>query len=178
MERLEVEVGALPGPGAGPHRCEMATRSTPAQPHRRLQPARRPRTLAGSSRSRAPLETPPRRGQGARPARAQHFCRRASSRSRWPHLVQLASTRGRQVSIVRRRLNQFLGEPDVDESTDRYQLLFDRLDKAVGVPDVEEAGYMRFDLLKTLLRMSAPAAQHWLQWANVGPNDPSGSLHR
>jgi hypothetical protein len=61
-------------------------------------------------------------------------------------------TRGRHVSIVRRRLNQFLAEPQPDECTDRYQLFFDRLDKAVGVPDVEETGYMQFERLRSLLR--------------------------
>ncbi|MGO8965378.1 hypothetical protein [Mycobacterium sp.] len=77
-------------------------------------------------------------------------------------------TRGRHVSIVRRRLNQFLAEPQPDECTDRYQLLFDRLDKAVGVPDVEETGYMPFERLRSLLRMTAPAAQQWLRWAMAG----------
>ena len=77
-------------------------------------------------------------------------------------------TRGRHVSIVRRRLNQFLADPQLDESTDRYQLLFDRLDKAVGTPDTEEIGYMRFERLRALLRMSAPAAQQWLKWAMAG----------
>jgi len=77
-------------------------------------------------------------------------------------------TRGCHVSIVRRRLNQFLAEPQPDECTDRYQLLFDRLDKAVGVPDVEETGYMPFERLRSLLRMTAPAAQQWLRWAMAG----------
>ena len=77
-------------------------------------------------------------------------------------------TRGRHVSIVRRRLNDFLADPQVDESTDRYQLLFNRLDKAVGAPDVEEIGYMRFERLRGLLRMAVPAAQQWLKWAMAG----------
>lgn len=77
-------------------------------------------------------------------------------------------TRGRNVSIVRKRLNQFLADPELDETSDRYQLLFDRLDQALGVPEVEELGYMRFDRLRTLLRMSAPAAQQWLKWAMSG----------
>lgn len=49
-------------------------------------------------------------------------------------------TRGRHVSLVKRRLNQFLGQDDLDESTDRYQVLFERLDQAVGTPDAAEAG--------------------------------------
>jgi hypothetical protein len=73
-------------------------------------------------------------------------------------------TRGRHVSIVRRRLDQFLADPQLDASTDRYQLLFDRLDSAVGGPDVEETGYMTFERLRALLRMSAAAAQQWLKW--------------
>jgi hypothetical protein len=74
-------------------------------------------------------------------------------------------TRGRHVSIVRRRLNQFLADPTIDETTDRYQVLFDRLDKALGDPDIEEVGYMRFDRLRALLRMPEPAAKQWVQWA-------------
>lgn len=100
-------------------------------------------------------------------------------RAAGPHLSMFASpgaataltelTRGRNVSLVRKRLNRFLAEPDVDESSDRYQLLFDRLDKALGDPDPEEAEYVTFDRLKNLLKMSSPtAAQHWLQWAMSG----------
>lgn len=77
-------------------------------------------------------------------------------------------SRGRNVSIVRKRLNQFLANPTSDESTDRYQLLFDRLDKALGEPDIEELGYMTFDRLRALLRMTVPAAQQWLSWAMAG----------
>lgn len=77
-------------------------------------------------------------------------------------------TRGRHVSLVKRRLNQFLGQEDLDETTDRYQTLMNRLDQAVGAPDAAEAGSMTFNQLKTLLRMSLPAAQQWLQWAITG----------
>ena len=38
------------------------------------------------------------------------------------------------VSLVKRRLNQFLGQDDLDESTDRYQELLERLARAVGAP--------------------------------------------
>lgn len=99
-------------------------------------------------------------------------------RAAGPRLSMLASpgavaalsalTRGRNVSLVRKRLNKFLSEPEIDESTDRYQLLRDRLDKAVGDPDPEEAEYMTFDRLRTLLKMSALSAQHWVQWAMSG----------
>jgi hypothetical protein len=80
-------------------------------------------------------------------------------------LIELS--RGRHVSLVRRRLNQFLDPAGVDESTDRYELLFDRIDRAVGDPDPEEAGYMQFSRLRELLRMSESAAQVWLQWATT-----------
>jgi hypothetical protein len=76
-------------------------------------------------------------------------------------------SRGRNVSLVRRRLNQFLDPSGVDESTDRYQLLFSRLDKAVGDPDPEEAGYTQFSRLRELLRMSEAAANVWLEWATT-----------
>jgi hypothetical protein len=74
-------------------------------------------------------------------------------------------TRGRNVSLVKRRLNQFLDQTNLDESTDRYQLLFDRLDDAVGPPDIDEVGYVAFDRLRNLLRMSPAAAQRWARWA-------------
>ncbi|MCZ0730905.1 hypothetical protein [Mycolicibacterium iranicum] len=74
-------------------------------------------------------------------------------------------TRGRHVSLVKRRLNQFLIQEDLDQSADRYQLLFDRLDRAVGDPDVDEAGYLTFNQLKQLLRMSQVGAERWLRWA-------------
>lgn len=76
-------------------------------------------------------------------------------------------TRGRHVSLVKTRLNQFLNQADLDESTDRYQLLNDRLDKAVGTADVEEIGYLTFNQLKVLLRTSQTGAQRWLQWATA-----------
>ncbi len=76
-------------------------------------------------------------------------------------------TRGRHVSLVKTRLNQFLDRADLDEATDRYQLLHDRLDKAVGAPDVEETGYLAFNQLKVLLRTSQVGAQRWLQWATA-----------
>jgi hypothetical protein len=76
-------------------------------------------------------------------------------------------TRGRHVSLVKTRLNQFLNQDDLDESTDRYQLLNERLDRAVGTPDVEEIGYLTFNQLKTLLRTSQTGAQRWLQWATA-----------
>jgi hypothetical protein len=99
-------------------------------------------------------------------------------RAAGPNLSMLASpgvvaaldnlTRGRSVSLVRRRLNEFLAEPALDEASDRYQILFDRLNKAIGVPDSEEVGYPTFDQLKSLLRVSRPAAQQWINWALSG----------
>jgi hypothetical protein len=76
-------------------------------------------------------------------------------------------TRGRHVSLVKTRLNQFLNQADLDESTDRYQLLNDRLDKGVGTADVEEIGYLTFNQLKVLMRTSQTGAQRWLQWATA-----------
>lgn len=74
-------------------------------------------------------------------------------------------TRGRHASLVKTRLNQFLNQDDIDESADRYQLLSDRLDKAVGTPDVEEIGYLTFNQLKKLLCTTPAGAQRWLEWA-------------
>jgi hypothetical protein len=77
-------------------------------------------------------------------------------------------TRGRNVSIVKRRLNQFLADPQPDESSDRYQALLDRLDRGLGSPDSEELGYPTFDRIKQLLRMRRDAAQQWVSWAMAG----------
>lgn len=74
-------------------------------------------------------------------------------------------TRGRHASLVKTRLNQFLNQDNVAESTDRYQLLSDRLDKAVGAPDIEEIGYLTFNQLKNHLRTTPAAARRWLHWA-------------
>lgn len=76
-------------------------------------------------------------------------------------------TRGRHVSLVKRRLNQFLDQTDLDDSTDRYQMLLDRLDKGVGAADAEEAGYLTFNQLKVLLGTSRTGTQRWLHWATT-----------
>ena len=76
-------------------------------------------------------------------------------------------TRGRHVSLVKRRLNDFLDQTDLDESADRYQVLLDRLDAAAGVQDVEEARYLTFNQLKVLLCTSQIGAQRWLRWATA-----------
>lgn len=78
-----------------------------------------------------------------------------------------ALTRGRHVSLVKRRLNDYLDQTDLGESTDRYQLLLDRLDKAVGTQDVDEARYLTFNQLKVLLRTSQRGARRWLDWATT-----------
>lgn len=107
------------------------------------------------------------------PGRAAEYLIRAAA----PDLSMLAApgvvaavnelTRGRHVSLVKRRLNQFLGQDDLDESTDRYQELLDRLDHAVGAPDAAEAGSLTFDQLRLQLRMSRDGAQRWLHWATA-----------
>jgi hypothetical protein len=103
---------------------------------------------------------------------AEHLIRAAEDRLSMlaaPGVVAAISelTRGRHVSLVKRRLNQFLNQDDLDQSADRYQILFDRLDRAVGNLDVDEAGYLTFNQLKVLLRMSQAGAERWLQWATA-----------
>lgn len=103
---------------------------------------------------------------------AEHLIRAAEDRLSMlsaPGVVAAISelTRGRHVSLVKTRLNQFLKQDDLDESADRYQLLLDRLDRAVGTLDVDEAGYLTFNQLKVLLRMSRAGAERWLQWATA-----------
>jgi hypothetical protein len=107
------------------------------------------------------------------PGRAAEYLIRAAA----PDLSMLAApgvvaavielTRGRHVSLVKRRLNQFLGQDDLDESTDRYQELLDRLDHAVGAPDPAEAGSLTFNQLRLQLHMSRDGAQQWLHWATA-----------
>lgn len=104
---------------------------------------------------------------------AEHLIRAAGrhlSMFAAPGVVETLSelTRGRNVSIVKRRLNQFLADPQPDESSDHYQALLDRLDLGLGSPDSEELGYPTFDRIKQLLRMRRDAAQQWVSWAMAG----------
>lgn len=104
---------------------------------------------------------------------AEHLIRAAGrhlSMFAAPGVVDTLSelTRSRNVSIVKRRLNQFLADPQPDESADRYQALLDRLDRGLGSPDAEELGYPTFDRMKQLLRMSRGSAQQWVSWAMAG----------
>ncbi|MFD6197309.1 hypothetical protein ACFWE3_11455 [Mycobacteriaceae bacterium NPDC060252] len=104
---------------------------------------------------------------------AEHLIRAAGqhlSMLAAPGVVETLSelTRGRNVSIVRRRLNQFLADPQPDESSDRYQALLDRLDRGLGSPDAEELSYPTFDRMRKLLRMRRDAAEQWVSWAMAG----------
>jgi hypothetical protein len=103
---------------------------------------------------------------------AEHLIRAAEDRLSMlaaPGVVAAISelTRGRHVSLVKTRLNQFLNQDDLDESTDRYQIVLERLDRAIGTPDVGEAGYLTFNQLTVLLRTSRAGAERWLQWATA-----------
>lgn len=104
---------------------------------------------------------------------AEHLIRAAGrylSMFAAPGVVDTLSelTRGRNVSIVKRRLNQFLADPEPDESSDRYQALLDRLDRGLGLPDAEELSYPTFDRMRQLLRMRRDGAQQWVSWAMAG----------
>jgi hypothetical protein len=104
---------------------------------------------------------------------AEHLIRAAGqhlSMFAAPGVVETLSelTRGRNVSIVKRRLNQFLGDPQPDESSDRYLALLDRLDRGLGSPYAEELSYPTFDRIRHLLRMRRDAAQQWVSWAMAG----------
>lgn len=101
---------------------------------------------------------------------AEHLIRAAGQQLSMfaaPGVVDTLSelTRGRNVSIVKRRLNQFLADPQPDESSDRYRALLDRLDRGLGSPDAEELSYPTFDRIRQLLRMRHDAAQQWVRWA-------------
>ena len=74
-------------------------------------------------------------------------------------------TRRRHSSLVRKRLNQFLAADDLDQKTDRYQILAERLDRAVGEPDSEELGYLTFDEFSRSTGLPRQAAECWLKWA-------------
>lgn len=108
------------------------------------------------------------------PGRAAEHLVRAAGRNlsmfASPGVVETLSelTRGRSVSIVKRRLNQYLADPETDESSDRYQTLLDRLNQGLGSPDAEELGYPTFDRMRQLLRMRRDAAQQWVSWAMDG----------
>lgn len=104
---------------------------------------------------------------------AEHLIRAAGTHLSMfaaPGVVETLSelTRGRNVSIVKRRLNRFLADPQLDESSDRYLVLLDRLDRGLGSPDAEELSYPTFDQIRRLLRMRRDAAQQWVSWAMAG----------
>ena len=79
--------------------------------------------------------------------------------------VLSALTRRGHASLVKRRLNQFLEGSEVIEGSDKYATLADRLDDALGQPDLEEIGYMKLDRIRTTCGLSAKATNKWVEWA-------------
>ncbi|NEW45523.1 hypothetical protein GV794_23810 [Nocardia cyriacigeorgica] len=73
------------------------------------------------------------------------------------------SRRG-HASLVKRRLDQYLAGT-VPDGSDRYELLLDKLNAAIGSPDLEEVGYMTFNRIKQMLDLSKDEAIAWVEWA-------------
>ncbi|MEU2004841.1 hypothetical protein ACH47B_31730 [Rhodococcus sp. NPDC019627] len=74
-------------------------------------------------------------------------------------------TRRGHASLVKRRLDQYLAGSDAIPGDARYDELSAKLDQALGVPDLDEVGYMNFNRLKQLLDLSQNEATRWIDWA-------------
>ncbi|WP_131830702.1 hypothetical protein [Mycobacteroides abscessus] len=73
-------------------------------------------------------------------------------------------------SLVKRRLNQFLDGSDVIAGTDKYDVLMDRLDQALGAPDVDEIGHLNINQIREVFGLggkSLPLKETaaWVDWA-------------
>ncbi|PVX59508.1 hypothetical protein [Rhodococcus globerulus] len=74
-------------------------------------------------------------------------------------------TRGRSSSVIKRRLGQFLQADKEEQKGDRYQILADRLDAALGTPDSGEIGYKSLTQLQQLMKLKGLETQRWVEWA-------------
>jgi hypothetical protein len=84
-------------------------------------------------------------------------------------LFERLARRG-HASLVKRRLNQFLEGSDAIAGTEKYDILMDRLDRALGAPDVEEIGHLNINQIREIfglgvkpLPLKETAA--WVDWA-------------
>lgn len=78
-------------------------------------------------------------------------------------LISELSRRG-HASLVKRRLDQYLAG-SLPEASDRYEELREKLDAAIGDPDLEEVGYMTFNRIRELLGFTKAQAAAWVKWA-------------
>jgi hypothetical protein len=84
-------------------------------------------------------------------------------------LFERMARRG-HASLVKRRLNQFLDGSDVIVGTEKYDVLMDRLDEALGAPDVEEIGHLNVNQIREVFGLggkSLPLKETatWVDWA-------------
>lgn len=85
-----------------------------------------------------------------------------------PTVVDLLGelTRGRNSTIVKRQLRQFLKIDDQDSqtTTDRYRILEERLDRALAKPDVEDVSYKTVSEIRALTKLKAQSNSEWIRW--------------
>lgn len=84
-------------------------------------------------------------------------------------LFERLARRG-HASLVKRRLNQFLEGSDAIPGTDKYDVLMDRLDEALGAPDVEEIGHLNINQIREVFGLGVKTlplkeTAEWVDWA-------------
>ncbi|MEX3646879.1 hypothetical protein [Mycolicibacterium porcinum] len=73
-------------------------------------------------------------------------------------------------SLVKRRLNQFLAGTDVIPGSEKYEVLAERLDQALGAPDVDEIGHLNINRIRGIFGLGVkdlPLKETavWVDWA-------------
>lgn len=75
-------------------------------------------------------------------------------------------TRGRNSTIVKKQLRQFLKIEDADETKeDRYRIIEERLESVLAKPDVEDTGYKTVNDIRTIGGLRREAGEEWIRWA-------------
>ena len=84
-------------------------------------------------------------------------------------LLEELARRG-HASLVKRRLNQFLEGSGVISGAEKYEVLKERLDQALGAPDVDEIGHMNINKIREIFGLGVKAlplreTAAWVDWA-------------
>lgn len=84
-------------------------------------------------------------------------------------LLERLARRG-HASLVKRRLNQFFEGTDVIEGTQKYDIVMDRLDQALGAPDADEIGHLNINQIREIFGLGGKplplkATAVWVDWA-------------
>ena len=84
-------------------------------------------------------------------------------------LLERLARRG-HASLVKRRLNQFFAGTDVIEGSEKYGVVMDRLDEALGAPDVDEVGHLSINQIREIFGLGVKPlplkdTAVWVDWA-------------